>query len=88
MENQNLRQALEQLHAELQRTDSTDPKTRELLQHLINDIQNVLQDTRTESPPRYDDLRQPLADSVKRLEDSHPSLVLTIGRVLDNLARV
>ena len=87
MENQNLRQALEQLHAELQRTDSTDPKTRELLQHLINDIQNALQDTSADVE-RYKTLRQPMGESTKRLADSHPDLVLKIGRILDNLARV
>ncbi len=82
------RQSLEQLHAELEQTHSMDPDTRELLQHLMKDIQSALQDTGAASPHRYNALSQRLTDSLKRLEESHPNLVLTIGQVLDHLAQV
>jgi len=81
------RQSLEQLHTELEQTQPMDPETRQLLEHLMKDIQSALQDS-TGSQHRYTALSQRLTDSVKRLEESHPNLVLSIGQVLDHLANV
>lgn len=81
------RQSLEQLHAELEQTQPMDPETRQLLEHLMKDIQSALQDP-TASPHRYSALSQRLTDAVKRLEESHPNLVMSIGQVLDHLANV
>ncbi len=80
-----LRQSLEQLHAELEQAQSLDDETRQLLQHLMQDIQTVLQSS---SPKSYASLGQRLRDAIQALEESHPTLVLTIGRVLDHLAQV
>ena len=82
------RQSLEQLHAELGQTHSIDPDTRELLQHLMKDIQSTLQDNEFASSRGYDSLSQRLTAAIKRLEESHPDLVLSIGQVLDHLANV
>ena len=82
------KQSLEQLHAELEQTHSIDPDTRDLLQHLMKDIQLTLRDGSVTPPLRDSTLGKRLADSLKGLEESHPSLVLTIGRVLDHLAQV
>lgn len=62
-----------------------DNETCQLLQHLMQDIQTVLQSS---SPKSYASLGQRLRDAIQALEESHPSLVLTIGRVLDHLAQV
>lgn len=83
-----IRQSLEQLHAELEQTQSIDPATRELLEHLRKDIQAALQDPSPASPRRYNALSQRLTAALKQLEEAHPNLVLTIGQVLDHFAQV
>ena len=83
-----LAQSLQQLHTEIEQTHTIDPETRELLQHLATDIKSLLQDSTAATPHHYNTLSQRLADSVSRLEGSHPNLVLTIGQVLDHLAAV
>jgi GNAT superfamily N-acetyltransferase len=88
MDDQNLRQSLERLHVELEQAHGLDPETRDLLRHLIGDIQTALQAPPAESQNRYRALNERLADSIHALEDSHPNLVMTIGRVLDNLSEV
>jgi hypothetical protein len=80
-----LRQSLEQLHTELEQTQSLDDETHKLLEHLMQDIQTVLQSS---SPKSYALLGKRLRDAIQELQESHPSLVLTIGRVLDHLAQV
>lgn len=80
-----LRQSLEELHTELEQAQSLDDETRKLLQHLMQDIQSIL---RSSSPKQYASLDKRLRDAIQQLEESHPSLVLTIGRVLDHLAQV
>ncbi len=82
------RQSLEQLHAELEQTQSVDPETRQLLEHLMKDIQSTLRDSSGLLPRRDDAMGRRLAESIQRLEKSHPNLVLTLGRVLDHLAQV
>ena len=85
MDEQKLRETLAQLHTELEQAQSVDPNTRELLSHLMQDIQGVLVE---ESPTGYSGLAKRLANAVQQLESAHPNLVLTIGNVLDHLANV
>jgi hypothetical protein len=85
MNDQKLREMLEQLHGELEQAHAVEPATRDLLQHLARDIQGALQQS---SPQRYSTLGKRLRDSMQHLEETHPNLVLTIGRVLDHLAQV
>ncbi|MBI5032667.1 MAG: DUF4404 family protein [Chloroflexi bacterium] len=82
------RQSLQQLHDELEQTQAVDPETRQLLEHLMNDIRATLGDSSGKPPRRNDAMAQRLQESIERLEESHPNLVLTLGRVLDHLARV
>ena len=82
------RQSLQQLHDELEQTKSVDPETRQLLEHLMKDIQAMLGDSSGKLPRRDDAMGRRLQESIERLEESHPNLVLTLGRVLDHLAQV
>lgn len=82
------RQSLQQLHDELEQTKSVDPETRQLLEHLMKDIQSALKDSSGKLPRRNDAMGQRLQESIQRLEKSHPNLVLTLGRVLDHFAQV
>ncbi len=88
MDNPSLREKLEQLHAELERTQEIDESNSEYLQHLIVDIQSVLNQSGVEQSRKYPLITERLRDAIKRLEDSHPKLTLAIGQVLDHLAQV
>ncbi len=78
-----LQDALERLHAELERTKAVDPESRQLLAHLQGDIQTVLKQP---TPNSRASLRARLNSAVAQFEDSHPNLTLTIKQVLDHLA--
>ncbi len=84
MDNPELKETLEQLHAKLEETQPVDDESRQLLEHLKGDIQTVLK----EPSASHDSLRQRLGTALAKFEDSHADLALTIKRVLDNLAEV
>lgn len=80
-----LRQTLEQLHAELDQAQTVDEESRQLMQHLMADIQTVLKEP---SASARNTLRQRLDIAVGQFEESHPDLTMTIKQVLDHLAQV
>ncbi len=85
MDQSQLRQTLEQLHAQLANTPAVDDESRLLLQHLREDIQAVLKEPDAASRAS---LRARLNTATAHFEDSHPDLALTIKQVLDHLAQV
>lgn len=87
MDQTQLRQTLEQLHAELESAEPVDEESRQLLQHLMADIQSVLGATNP-TPQQYQTLGRRLDAALGRLESSHPATTLTIKQVLDHLAQV
>lgn len=85
MDQSQLRQTLEQLHAELENTPVVDDESRELLQHLRDDIQAVLKEPTASSRAS---LRERLDVAAEHFEDSHPDLTMNIKQVIDHLAQV
>lgn len=81
-----LREMLEQLHAELQRADSIDDRSRELLRAVTNDIDAVLE--RSGEAPRGESLVERLRESLGQFEGEHPALTEAVGRVMDALAKM
>ena len=80
-----LERRLEELHAELARTQSVDAKSRELLADVQRDIETVL--ARSEEPA-HASLRERLEAAIEHFETSHPVLTATMGRVMDQLANM
>ena len=80
-----LERRLSELHAELERTQSVDPESRELLEHVRRDIETVLE--RSDEPGRRS-LRGRLEAAIEHFETSHPVLTATMGRVMDQLANL
>jgi hypothetical protein len=85
MDQSQLRQTLEQLHAQLESTPVVDDESRLLLQHLKDDIQTVLKEPTAASDAS---LRNRLDAAAAHFEDTHSDLTLAIKQVLDHLAQV
>jgi hypothetical protein len=82
MTDEKLRDILEQLHSELERTDSVDDKGREILNHLSTDIQKFL------DPDEDDDesLLERLQDAIDHFEVEHPTITAALSQMLNTLS--
>ncbi|MBI4469219.1 MAG: DUF4404 family protein [Acidobacteria bacterium] len=88
MERQHLRELLEQLHAELGRTETVDSQSRDLLRHLMTDVQELLHRTELEAPRQDHPARQRLSEAIEHFEASHPTLTEIMGRVAHALSQI
>ena len=87
MGEQRLRQMLEQLHAELQRADTIDDRSRELLHGVLGDIEDMLQREQEQSP-QPESIIERLREAVRTFEKTHPTLTEAIGKVADALSSI
>ena len=86
MNDDELRQLLEELHQKIESTDSVDEKGRELLSHLSLDIHNLLERTGHEKPlhgPGREVSR--LQESIEHFEVTHPNLTAALSQLLNIL---
>ena len=87
MDNQELRKLLEQLHGEIEHTESIDEKGREQLRDLATDIGDLLARSDDEQAhTQAASLLERLQDSISYLEVTHPTLTQTLSRVLETLS--
>jgi hypothetical protein len=85
MPEQHLRQMLEQLHLELQRADTLDDRSRELLQSVLGDIEDLLaRKQKRDTPP--ESIVERLREAIGTFEKTHPTLTSAIGAVADALS--
>jgi predicted component of type VI protein secretion system len=80
-----LRRMLEQLHTELQRADTIDDSSRELLRSVVGDIEDLLERKQGAQP---ESIIERLREAVRAFENTHPTLTDAIGRVADALAGI
>jgi hypothetical protein len=85
-EQQRLRQMLEQLHAELQRSHGLHNRSRERLDSALSDIEDLL--TRAEAGTPPESIMERLREAVGVFEQTHPTLTAAIGRLADALANI
>ena len=85
MNDDELRQLLEELHQKLESTDTMDEKGREMLDHLSKDIRSLLE--RTGHGERRDTSREinRLEESIRHFEVTHPTLTATLSQMLNIL---
>jgi len=84
MTDQNLREILERLHDELDRTKSLDEKGREMLRHLNKDIRELLERSGEEVD---ENILERLQDSIDYFEATHPRVTQMLSemmRILSN----
>lgn len=87
MSDENLRKLLEQLHDELERTESVDEKGDELLRHLNADIENWLRRSEKGQGPSDESMFERLEDAIDHFEVTHPTLTTMLSemmRILSN----
>jgi len=86
MNDDELRQMLEDLHKKIETTNSVDEKGRELLSHLSVDIRNLLERTGHEKQLRGTtwELGR-LEESVRHFEVTHPNLTAALSQLLNIL---
>ncbi len=85
MDDKKLRKLLEQLHAEIEKTDKVDDKGRVILQDLNKDISELLARTDGSALQPKPTFTRGLEDSVKHFEISHPALTMAISDLLTAL---
>ena len=88
MDRQQLLDKLRELHAELHNSSSIDAEEREVLQELAKDIEQLLDHKEGEMSVSPASLRGRLEDAALRLEASHPTATVLIGRVVDLLVQM
>ena len=84
MNDDELRQLLEDLHQRIESTDTVDEQGREMLNHLSMDIRNLLERT---GEPRRDTTKEinSLEESIRHFEVTHPTLTATLSQMLNIL---
>jgi molecular chaperone GrpE (heat shock protein) len=65
-----------------------DEADREALRELQARIASALATDRDAILPVSDNLSEPLADFIDRFETSHPTLTMTLGRIMDALNKM
>ena len=83
MSNEKLRELLEQLHNELDQTESVDERGDELLRHLNSDIRNLLERSR---PETRESMLERLQDTIDHFEVTHPTLTKTLSEMMTILS--
>ena len=81
MTDQNLRELLEKLHQELEKTEAVDEKGNEMLRHLDADIRGLLRRSgakaETDGP-----MLERLQDTIDHFEETHPRLTTMLSQMM------
>ncbi|MCA9059449.1 MAG: DUF4404 family protein [Planctomycetaceae bacterium] len=87
---EDLKNALQSLHHELQDTSNLDDSTRQLLQSLVQDIQSALDKSPSEDDTAAADpsLSERLRQAVIEFEVRHPQIGGILERLTDGLANL
>lgn len=88
MTNQNnLRQLLEQLHNELEQTESMDERGRDMLRHLDGDIRDLLKRSGgTAETDVAEPVLERLQDTIDHFEATHPTLTTVLSEMMTILS--
>lgn len=88
MKKRQLEQSLQQMRTELERAQTLNVSVRQDLLSIVEDIESAIRDSDELRQVQGQPLRERLKDSVRRFEESHPTLTMIVGQVLDDLGRM
>ena len=83
---EDLRDTLEKLHQELEKTENLDEESRQRLAHLMGDIRTVLDRQEQASADENQSLGDQIIEAIERYEVSYPNLALALRHALDILS--
>ena len=86
MTDEKLRTLLEQLHEELERTQSVDEKGLELLRDLTTDMRGLIERTGDEGMHTNETVLQRLQTAISHLEVTHPALTQALSEMMTVLS--
>ncbi|MDH3212261.1 MAG: DUF4404 family protein [Myxococcales bacterium] len=86
--NKQLRERLEELHAELASTESVDDRSMELLGSVLDDIRTLLDRADDAPAEEPEGLVERLREATRQFEETHPTLAAAVGRVMDTLSNL
>jgi hypothetical protein len=86
MDNKDLRTLLQQLHEEVQNTQSVDEKGSELLRDLDKDIRVLLARSEEDQVQMHPSMVERLDSSLHHFEITHPTLTMLISKLMDTLS--
>jgi len=86
MTDENLRKLLEQLHDELEHTETMDEKGDELLRHLNADIRSLLKRSGKVKGQSDESMLERLQDAIDHFEVTHPTLTKTLSEMMTILS--
>lgn len=86
MENEELRKLLQQLHDEIEKTQTVDEKGTEILSDLDGDIRALLERSEEQLTTIQPSITQRLDAVLLHFEVTHPSLTVMISKLLDTLS--
>jgi len=88
MKKKRLHKSIEELHAELKRTQPADDHIRGHIERLILEIELLKQEPGDIPVHRYQQFLERLRESIQHFEASHLSLTQAVGRVIDALSNM
>jgi hypothetical protein len=88
MDDQELRELIEKLHAEIQNTHSVDEKGQELLLHLESDIRGLLAQSGGDGTPVRPSTIRRMEQGLDHFEVTHPTLTILLSKLLEALSNV
>jgi thiamine biosynthesis lipoprotein ApbE len=88
MEDQELRELIEKMHAEIQNTHTVNKKDQELLIHLESDIRTLLAQPGGVVAPVHPSTIQRIEEGLDHFEVTHPTLTILLSRLLEALNNV
>jgi hypothetical protein len=86
MDDQELRKLIEELHAEIQKTQTVDKKGQELLLQLEAEIKVLLDRKDGKVTPVHPSTIQRLEEGLSHFEATHPALTTLLSRFLEALS--
>jgi hypothetical protein len=84
MSSDHLRELLESLRHELDRTDAVDERSRALLREVDAEIREALD----RPEPHAESVSERLRDTIQNFEGEHPRLTEAVSRVIDALVKM
>jgi len=83
MQENKIRELLEQLQAELEKSGSIDDQGRKMIEHITTDIKDLLDGSAAEVD---ESMVQRLQDSIDHFKMEHPSLTMALSEVMSILS--